>query len=85
MQVFPMLLALLKAVPAIKDLFDRFMVWYTEREIASMRKDNALALIKVVKEHDQRELEKAIGNILPGKPSGDAGARIVPNRPPNVH
>ena len=80
-----MLLALLKAVPAIKDLFDRFMVWYTEREIASMRKDNAHALIKVVKEHDQRELEKAIGNILPGKPSGDAGARIQPGPPPNVN
>lgn len=85
MQVFPMLLALLKAIPALKNLFDRFMVWYTEREIASMQKENALALVKVVKEHDQRDLEKAIGNILPGKPSGDAGSRIVPNRPPNTY
>ena len=60
-------------------------MWYVDREYRSLAKANVEALRKVLKDHDQRDLEKAIGSPNPGEASGDRGATIQPGPPPGVH
>ena len=71
------ILAIIKAITAIKSMFEQLMALYVQSEIASMKKENVVALRKALNEHDQRDLEKALGNPNPGTSSGDSGAVII--------
>lgn len=75
--VFAIILGVLKAIPPLKDLFDRFLVFYAERQIANMKKENVEAIRKAMDEQDQREIEKAMGSSKAGEPTGVPGSRIV--------
>lgn len=81
MTVVGLILAALKAIPALKDLFDEIASAWVAYSIASMKKELADAIVKATKEHDQRDLEKYIGSPRAGLPSGDKGAEIVDELP----
>ena len=81
MPIFAIILAVIKAIPAIQSFVDSFIVFYTNSEIDKMSASNLAAIKKVLNDKDQRDLEKAIGSPTAGKPSGDAGAVILPGPP----
>jgi len=85
--VFAFVLAVLKAIPPLKDLFDRFMVFYFNSQIASMKVKNADAIRKAFNEYDQRGIEEALGSSSAGKPVDMAGSEIrdsIPGVPPGL-
>jgi hypothetical protein len=84
MSVISAILALLKAIPILDSWFQQFFAAYAEHEIANMKAENRDSIRKALAEHDQRDLEKAIGNPNPGEASGDSGVEIVDGPPPNV-
>lgn len=75
--VLKLLLAAFQAWPSIKSVFDEIVSAYVASELGKMKTENSDAIKKVVREHDQRDLEKVLGSPTAGKPSGDAGAVIV--------
>lgn len=82
--IFGTLLAIIKAIPAVKGMIDEFISFYVQNELSNMKKENFDAIRKAMDEHDQRELEKSAGSPTAGLPSGDSGAVIQPLPPPNV-
>jgi len=80
MTVFGAILALLKAIPALKSWWDEFTAWYVANQIASMKKELSEAIYAASK-GDQRNLEKFIGSPRAGLPSGENGSVIVPSLP----
>jgi hypothetical protein len=81
MQFLTALIALLKAVPAIKGWWDQLVVWYINREISSMREELQNAIYKISSAKDQRDLEKYLGSPRAGEPSGVSGSEIVSDLP----
>jgi hypothetical protein len=80
----PTILGILKAIPILDSWFQNLMVAYTKSKIDSMKKENRDAIREDIQNHDQRELEKAIGSPTAGLPSGDPGAVILPGPPPGL-
>lgn len=78
------ILGILKVIPILDAWFQALSKAYIEDRIAGMKKENRDAIRKAINEHDQRDLEKAVGNPNPGEASGDAGAQIIDNRPPGI-
>ena len=76
MTVISSVIAVIKAIPVVKEWFDSLLAMYVRSEIASMKKENREALRKAIDEQDQRDLEKAIGNPNPGEHSGIPGTEI---------
>jgi hypothetical protein len=79
-----LLLSLIKAIPALRDIFERLVSLYIQSEISSMKSENLNAVRMAITEHDQRDLEKAIGSPTAGIASGDPGSVII-DHPPGVH
>ena len=77
MAIIPMLTAIFKAIPALKDLFDQFVVAYTKSQIENIKKDYLNAIKTAINDRDQRDIEKALGSPRAGLPSGNTGAQIV--------
>ena len=77
-------IAIVTAIPKLKDAWDGLLAWYLKKKIDEMRADDREAIRKAVYEHDQRMLEKQIGNPTPGLPSGLPGTIIRDDVPPNV-
>lgn len=67
---FAGLVAFFKAIPALKDILDRFIAFYVQRELENFKKENAEAIRKAIHEKDQRDIEKALGSKLKGQPTG---------------
>lgn len=80
MGIFELILAIIKAVPAVKSLFDDFAAWYVQHEITSMKKELSDAILKA-SQGDQRNLETYIGSPRAGLPSGEPGSVIIPSLP----
>jgi len=80
MSVFSAILAVIKAIPALKSWWDEFAAWYVAHEIASMKKELSEAIYAASK-GDQRNLEKFIGSPRAGLPSGEHGSEIVDSLP----
>ena len=80
MGMFELVLAIIKAVPAIKDLFDQFAAWYVQHEITSMKKELSNAILQA-SQGDQRNLETYLGSSRMGLPSGEPGSVIIPSLP----
>lgn len=70
-------LAILKAIPAIRDFFEAVALAYYESKLAEMKRENKEAVDKVKYENDQRDIEKILGTERAGKPSGLPGTVIV--------
>ena len=79
-----LILAIAKAVPIINLWIEQLSSAYMVSRMASLKKENLEALRKALNEHDQRDLEKAIGNPHSGEASGDAGSVIINQPPPGV-
>jgi hypothetical protein len=77
-------ISILKAIPIVDKWFQALMVAYSKAMVGRWEKANAEGLRKALNEHDQIDLEKAIGSSTAGLPSGDAGAVIVDAPPPGV-
>lgn len=75
------LLAIIKAIPALKSIFEGLFSLYVQKEIENMKKENRDAIKKAINEHDQRLIERALGNPRAGEASGDAGAVIIDHAP----
>ena len=68
--VFKIVLALLNAVPKLKELWDEALAAYIKNEISKMHEKDRAAIRRAIYEHDQRDLEKQLFNNEPGLPSG---------------
>lgn len=78
---FTFILALLKAIPTIKQWVDAFISMYVQHEISSMHENDKKAIRKAINEHDQRDLEKQIGNSNAGEESHLPGTELRDSLP----
>lgn len=78
---FATILAIIRAIPAVKSWYDQLTALYVQAEIARMRHADREAIRKAVFDHDQRELEKQLGNPHPGEASGLPGTHVVDTLP----
>ena len=68
--ILAIILAVFKAIPKIKELWDELVTMYIDHEIANMHEKDKEAIRKAIDGKDQRDLETQIGNPNPGSPSG---------------
>ena len=68
--VFSAIVAVIKAIPVLDDWFQRFLVWYAEKQLEHMKSENREAIVRAIKLHDQRPIEDAIGSPISGEFSG---------------
>lgn len=76
-EVFGFIYAVIKAIPIVKDWFDKFMTWYIAQGVAHLKEADREAIRKAIDEQDQRDLEKQIGDREPGEASHLPGTGIV--------
>lgn len=81
MDVIGLLLAIFEAIPIVDGWFQALVREYVKRRIARMKAENLDAIRLAIEEHDQRGLEKAIGNPRPGEPSNLPGVEIHDSLP----
>lgn len=79
--VLAVLLAIFKAIPALKDFWDQLVANYIAAEIARMADENQNAIRKALSETDQRPIEDVIKSPRAGLPSGIDGTDIVDELP----
>lgn len=77
MTPFAVIYAVLKAIPPLKDLLDRFLRFYHEQEVQRLRDANVEAIHQARDDQDQRGIERALGNPNAGEPVDLAGSVIV--------
>lgn len=82
-QFFAAVIAVCKAISVLKELLDKFMVFYVQTETENLHTADRAAMRKAIDEQDQRDLEKQIGNKNPGEPSGTPGT-VIRDTLPNV-
>ena len=75
------IISIITLIPRVKAWFDELVSVYVQMKIASMKRENREAIRRAIIEHDQRDLEKAIGNPYPGEPSGEEGTEIIDGPP----
>lgn len=78
-QIIALLLSIFKAVPALKQLWDQILAAYIASQINTFNDEIKAAIRKAIHEHDQRDLEQAIGSVKSGEASGIPGAVVVDN------
>jgi hypothetical protein len=81
MGIIPLLTAIFKMVPALKDLFDQFIVAYTKHQIETIDAAYLAAIKKAINDKDQRDIEKALGSPRAGEQSGIGGTEIRKDLP----
>ena len=75
------IVAIINLIPQLKAGFEALMAYYVQTQIASIKKEYSDAIRKAIDEHDQRDLERAIGSPRAGLPSGLNGTHIVDSIP----
>ena len=80
MSVLSIILAALKAIPALKSWWDELVAAYVAHEIANMKAELSKGVYEASK-GDQRNLEKYIGSPRAGEESGLPGSHIVDELP----
>lgn len=68
--VFELLIAIARAIPTVRDLLEQFFLWYATTQIEGMKAENRAAVIKMLVEKNQIEVEKLLGYKNAGEPSG---------------
>jgi hypothetical protein len=81
MTILSLLLAIFKAIPALKSLFDELVVAYTQSQIDNIKKEYLYAIQIAISQKDQRDIEKALGSPRAGEASGIPGAQVVDHLP----
>lgn len=84
MAIFSGIVAFFKAIPVLDSWLQGFVAWYVQREISHMKKEVRDGIRKAITDHDQMDLEKAIGNPNPGSHSGIPSTVVRPSLP-GVH
>lgn len=79
--VLSLLLAVFKAVPVLKEAWDRLILMYLERQREHLKEEIRLGIYEAVAQKDQRRLEEAIGNPNAGKPVEIPESQIVDSLP----
>jgi hypothetical protein len=79
--ILSLLLALFKAVPALKDMWERLLAMYIEHQQAMLKEELRLAIYNAVRQKDQRGIEEVIGNPNHGKPIEIPDSQIVDSLP----
>lgn len=82
--VLSLLLAIFKAVPALKQWWDQLLAMYIAKSIADMHRDDKAAIKKAIEENDQRDLERQVFNSTPGERSDAPNTIIRHDSLPNV-
>jgi hypothetical protein len=75
--VFSIIVAIITAIPKVKAFWDQLLAFYVQSKIDDFKEADRAAIRKAIREHDQRDLEKQIGNRRPGEPSRLPGTDIV--------
>jgi len=82
---FEVIFAVIKAVPAIKSLWDQAVAYYIQVSIEKMREEDVKAIKEAIEKKDQRKLEEQLFSKKGGELSGIAGTSIHdPGSLPNV-
>lgn len=84
MNALRLLLALMVAIPTLKEWFDQLVAEYIRSQIETMKAENREAIREAFETHDQRPIEKVIGSEKAGEPSGLPGTEFrdhLPNMP----
>jgi hypothetical protein len=79
--ILQILLALFKAVPALKNMWERLLVMYIERQQAMLKEELRLAIYNAINQKDQRGIEEVIRNPNAGKPVEIPDSQIVDSLP----
>lgn len=79
--MFAAILAVIKAIPALRDLVERFVEFYLLNQWAEMQSERREGLKKAIESHDQRDLERAVNNPHAGEPSGNHGTTVRDHLP----
>jgi hypothetical protein len=79
--VLSLLLALFKAIPALKDMWERLLAMYIERQQAMLKEELRLAIYNAIHQKDQRGIEEVIRNPNHGKPIEIPDSQIVDSLP----
>lgn len=74
--ILSVLLAIFKAVPAAKELWDKLVSIYIMSQAGKMKEENRQAIASALVEHDQRFIEQLIRSPRAGKESGYEGTEI---------
>jgi hypothetical protein len=82
-KLLAVILAVINAVPKLKEFWDQLLVLYFQKEVEKLRKRDVEAIRKAISEKDQRDLEKQVFGKDPNYRSGIDGVRIV-DKLPNV-
>lgn len=81
MAIITLLTSIFKAVPLLKEMWDKIIALYIQNEYEQMKEENKTAIRKALVTHDQREIEKLLNPTQAGQPSGLPGTVIVPSLP----
>jgi hypothetical protein len=74
---FNLIIAIITAIPKVKELWDQLLAYYVSSKIDDLHEADREAIRKAVYEHDQRDLERQIGNPYPGERSLLPGTYVV--------
>lgn len=76
-----LLLATMKAVPAVRKWWEELTIAYYAYQDHQIEKATRDGIKKALESHDQRDLEKAMGSTKAGELSGNPNTTIRPSRP----
>lgn len=80
---FSALIGLIKAIPIINGWVQGFITLYVNSAIDRMSAENIAAIKKAIEQHNQIDLEKAVGNPHAGEPS-DLPGTVIRDKLPGV-
>lgn len=75
--IVSLLLAIFKAVPVLKDTWERLLAMYISHKDAQLKEELRLAIYNAVHQKDQRGIEEVIGNPNAGRPVDVPDSQIV--------
>jgi hypothetical protein len=75
--IISLLLAIFKAVPILKDVWERLLAGYIAHKDAELKEELRLAIYNAVAQKDQRGIEEVIGNPNAGKEVDVPDSHIV--------
>lgn len=68
--IFEVIAKIAGAIPVVDGWLRLFWFWWAARCIALMKEEDRAAVLKMLADKDQREVEKLLGYSKAGKPSG---------------
>lgn len=71
--MFQNIVLFIKAISIVDGWFKKLAAFYVARELEKFQEADRDAIRKAVYAHDQRDLERRLGNSRPGEPSGIDG------------